>query len=104
MYEEKYEEAINKLKEVYPLYKDVKFDITNGELGYMRGAHKDIDINELQKFINSFLGQKVYRAEYVAYTHVYARSTDEAIEFSKYIEPTPTLRKITETNLENIIY
>jgi hypothetical protein len=102
MYEEKYEESINKLKEVYPLYKDVVFDITNGELGYI-GAER-IDMNELQRFINSYLGQKVYRAEYVAYADVYARSIDEAIEFSKYIDPIPKLRKVTETNEEKIIY
>ena len=37
MYEAKYEEAIIKLKEVYPQFKDVKFDISNGELGYISG-------------------------------------------------------------------
>ena len=77
MYEEKYQEAIDKLKEVYPQFKDVKFDISNGELGYISGAWslvEQININELQQFVNSFLGQKVYRAEYIGYIDVYARS------------------------------
>jgi len=102
MYEEKYEEAITKLKEVFPQYKDIVFDISNGELGHI-GTER-IDMNILQRFINSYLGQKVYRAEYYAYTDVYARSLDEAIEFSKGIKPKPTLRKVTETNEEKIIY
>lgn len=107
MYEEKYEEAINKLKEVYPQFKDVKFDISNGELGYISGTWsliEKIDINELQKFVNSFLGQKVYRAEYISYVDVYARSEEEAKEFTRYFNPIGTWIKVNETDLEKINY
>jgi hypothetical protein len=33
-------------------------------------------MGELQKFVNTFLGQKVYRAEYIGYIDVYARSEE----------------------------
>ena len=107
MYEEKYQEAIDKLKEVYPQFKDVKFDISNGELGYISGAWslvEQININELQQFVNSFLGQKVYRAEYIGYIDVYARSEDEAKEFTKDIKPKCSRIKVTETDLKRVYF
>ena len=105
MYEEKYQEAIDKLKEVYPQFKDVKFDICNGELGYISDVWslvEQININELQQFVNSFLGQKVYRAEYIGYIDVYARSEDEAKEFTKDIKPKSSRIKVNETDLKTV--
>ncbi len=105
MYEEKYEEAIIKLKEVYPQFKDVKFDISNGELGYISGAWsliEKINIGEMQEFVNSFLGQKVFRAEYIGYVDVYARSEDEAKEFIKDLKPKTSRIKITKTDEKNV--
>lgn len=105
MYEQKYQEAIDKLKEVYPQFKDVKFYISNGELHYISGAWslvEQIDINELQHFVNSFLGQKVWRAEYIGYIDVYASSEEEAKEFTKDIKPKTTRIKVTETTLEEV--
>ena len=55
-------------------------------------------------FINDFLGQKVYRAEYVGYIDVYACSEEEAKEFTKDIKPKSTRIKVTETSLENISF
>jgi hypothetical protein len=90
MYDEKYQEAIDKIKEIYPQFKDVRFTLENGELGYISGAWtliNKININELQQFVNNFLGQKSYRAEYVGYVNVYARSEEEAKEFTNDIKP-----------------
>ena len=81
MYEEKYEEAINKIKEVYPQFKDVRFTLENSELGWWYDSRYDVDIHKLQLFVNDFLGQKVFRTEYFAYMDVYARSEEEAREF-----------------------
>ncbi len=105
MYEEKYAKAIDKLKEVYPQFKEVKFTISNGELSYMSGVwslREKINMSELQLFINDYLGQKVYRAEYIGYIDVYACSEEEAKEFTKGIKPNPSRIKVTETNLEKI--
>ena len=104
MYEEKYEEAINKIKEVYPQFKDVRFILENGELGWWYNSRYDVDIHQLQLFVNDFLGQKVFRAEYFTYMDVYARSEEEAREFTKYLKPRPQIKKITETDLKKIEY
>jgi hypothetical protein len=106
MKDDKYEEAIIKLKEAYPEFKDVNFQIENGELSYQLGIWsvvEKIDMGELQKFVNTFLGQKVYRAEYIGYFDVYARSEDEAKEFTNHIKPRVITRyKISQTELEKI--
>jgi hypothetical protein len=103
MYEEKYQEAIDKLKEAYPQYKNVQFYISNGELGYISGCLVDqINIHDLQQFVNSFLGQKVYRSEYIGYIDVYARSENEAKEFTKNIKPKYSMIKVTETDLKQL--
>lgn len=102
-YDVDYDNAINALKEKYPAFKDVNFDITNGVLGYTSGIWclaKEIDIHELQKFVNEYLGQKVYRIEYTAYVELYARDENEAREFAKNERPKPYISKITETNLK----
>lgn len=100
MYDEKYQEAIDKIKEIYPQFKDVRFTLENGELGYISGAWtliNKINISELQQFVNNFLGQKSYRAEYVGYVNVYARSEEEAKEFTNDIKPNVISRiKVTE--------
>lgn len=102
MYEEKYEEAINKIKEVYPHLKDVRFELSNGELSWIMDSRFDVDIHQLQLFVNDFLGQKVFRTEYVGYIDVYARSEDEAREFTRDIKPLTTIKKITETDLKRV--
>lgn len=100
MYDEKYQEAIDKIKEIYPQFKDVRFTLENGELGYISGAWtliNKININELQQFVNEFLGQKLYRAEYIGYINVYARSEEEAKDFTNGIKPNVISRiKVTE--------
>jgi hypothetical protein len=97
MYEEKYQQAIDKIKEVYPQFKDVRFTLENGELGWYYDSRYNVDIHELQKFVNNFLGQKSYRAEYVGYVNVYARSEEEAKEFTNGIKPNVISRiKVTE--------
>ena len=102
MYEEKYKEAIDKLKEVYPQFKDVRFELSNGELSWIMDSRFDVDIHQLQLFVNDFLGQKVYRAEYIAYIDVYARSLDEAKEFTNYQKPKGARTKVTETDLKEL--
>lgn len=102
MYEEKYEEAINKIKEVYPHLKDVRFELSNGELSWIMDSRFDVDIHQLQLFVNDFLGQKVFRTEYIGYIDVYARSEDEAREFTRDIKPLTTIKKITETDLKRV--
>mgnify|MGYP003403683475 FL=1 len=102
MYEEKYEEAINKIKEVYPQFKDVRFTLENGEIGWFMDSRFDVDIHKLQLFVNDFLGQKVFRTEYVGYIDVYARSENEAREFTRDIKPLTTIKKITETDLKRV--
>ena len=102
MYEEKYEEAINKIKEVYPQFKDVRFTLENGEIGWIMDSRFDVDIHQLQLFVNGFLGQKVFRTEYVGYIDVYARSESEAREFTRDIKPLTTIKKITETDLKRV--
>ena len=76
-----YEEAISQLKVVFPKLKDLKgrFDIQHGMLWYTGFDVPDMD--KLQVYINEFLGQKVYRAEYIAYKDVYAVSEKQAAEF-----------------------
>lgn len=97
MYEEKYQEAIDKLKEVYPQFKDVRFILSNGELSWVMDSRFDVDISVLQQFVNKFLGQKLYRAEYVGYVNIYARSEEEAKEFTNDIKPNVISRiKVTE--------
>lgn len=82
MHEPKYEEAINALKEKYPQYKKLDFDISDGELQWIMDSRYPVyDSHKLQKFVNDFLGQKVYRAEYIGHIDVYARSKEEAKEF-----------------------
>ncbi|MCC7514593.1 MAG: hypothetical protein IT212_07855 [Bacteroidia bacterium] len=102
MYEEKYEEAINKIKEVYPQFKDVRFTLENGEIGWIMDSRFDVDIHKLQLFVNDFLGQKVFRTEYVGYIDVYARSENEAREFTRDIKPLTNIKKITETFLKRV--
>lgn len=96
MYEEKYDEAINKIKEVYPHLKDARFEISNGELSWFMDSRFDVDINELQKFVNDFLDQKVYRVEYSGYVDVYARSEDEAKEFTEHLKPKSFTRDVVK--------
>jgi hypothetical protein len=106
MKDDKYEEAIIKIKESYPQLKDVEFNIENGELSYRCGIWslmEKIDMGELQKFVNTFLGQKVYRSEYIGYIDVYARSEEEAKEFTNDIKPRVMTRlKVNQTELEKI--
>lgn len=102
MYEEKYEEAIKQIKEVYPQFKDVRFTLENGELGWYMDSRFDVDIHQLQLFVNEFLGQRVFRVEYVGYIDVYARSENEAREFTRDIKPLTTIKKITETDLKRV--
>lgn len=102
MYKEKYEEAIKQIKEVYPQFKDVRFTLENGELGLYMDSRFDVDIHQLQLFVNEFLGQRVFRVEYVGYIDVYARSENEAREFTRDIKPLTTIKKITETDLKRV--
>ena len=74
----------------------------DGMLGYViRGIRVD-DIGELQLFINSYLGQKVYRAKYVGYVDVYARNESEAREFVEYMNVRTVLSGVELTNLDRI--
>lgn len=84
MYEPKYQEAIDEIKLKYPEYKDVYFEITDGELSYRywRDSPK-VDILLLQKEINLFLGQKKYRVIYTGAKTVYAIDEKQAKEFAE---------------------
>ena len=107
MYEENYRECVDKIKEVYPQFKDVSFVISNGILSYTSGIWSlinQINMTELQKFVNEFLLQKVYRITYTAYLDVYARSEEEAREFSNHIRVNPTRTKIDLTDLETTLF
>ena len=98
MYEESYQLAIDKIKETYPEFKDVRFDISDGELSWRYDSrYPTLDIGKLQQFVNDFLGQREYQVEYVAYERVYARSEEEAKEFGSRIKPKPFVRKAYET-------
>lgn len=101
MHEEKYAEAIAKIIENYPQYKNVKFDICDGEIGYTY-ANVRVNINELQQFINEFLGQKVYLLKYSDYVSVYARSEEEAKEFGSRIKPNKRIDNILLTDSKTI--
>jgi len=107
MKDDKYAEAIELLKQKYPQYKDVKFDISNGVLGYIR-ENNSVNIDELQKFVNEILGQKVFRAEFTTYLDVYARSREEVQEFiskEKGVARTSIHpNKITETDLHRTYF
>ena len=103
MYEDKYDEVIAKIKEVYPQLKDVEFDIADGELGYRDNSSIEVNIAELQLFVNEFLNQKVFRVTLTSYVMVYARNEHEAIEFAKRIKPNSFLYKPIETDEKRII-
>jgi putative heme iron utilization protein len=100
MYEEKYEQAIFYIKELYPEYEKVKFDITNGELGYIHGLIYVENLKELQIIVNKFLGQKVYRVEFLKVVEVYGRDEEEARLFSEEFKPNKSFvnRIVESTN------
>jgi len=104
MYEEKYEEVINKIKEVYPHLKDVRFTLENGEIGWYMDSRFNVDIGELQKFVNDFLGQKVHRVKYIGYVDVYARTGDEAKEFTEHLKPKSFTREVKVFNDERLTF
>jgi hypothetical protein len=80
----RYIDVIIKIKEKYPQYKDVNFDITDGVLGCVMDSRYPVNnINELQQFVNMELGQDKYLVKVVGYTQVYASSEAEALEFAK---------------------
>jgi len=88
-----YEEAISKLKDNHPDLADIKFDIDNGELGYIiqNFNREPLDIMALQTELNKILGQNVYRARYTCYKEVYARNEDEAMRFLEQEKNTTAL-------------
>jgi len=94
------EEAIEKMKDKFPYLAILtgRFYIENGSLWYV--GFDVPDMNILQDFINETLGQKVYRAEYIAYKDVYAVNEEQAAEFLDGFRPTKTITrcKIYETN------
>lgn len=103
MIDEQYQKAIDKIKEEYPQFKDLRFEICNGVLSYiMDSRYPQPNMNELQKFVNSFLGQKVFRTEWIAYVDVYARSEEEAKEFTNYDRPRATRIKVNQTDLNEV--
>ena len=101
MYDKKYEEAIQYIKNLYPEYEKVKFDITNGELGYTYGLIYVENLNELQSIVNKFLNQKVYHVEFLKVVEVYGRDEEEARLFSKELKPKGSfIYRIVESNNE----
>jgi hypothetical protein len=104
MEDQQYQKAIDKIKEEHPQFKDLRFEICNGELSYfVDSRYPRPNMIELQKFVNSFLGQKVYRTEWVSYIDVYARSEEEAKLFTKYINPKPIMVKVIETDFNQLV-
>ena len=101
MYDKKYEEAIQHIKNLYPEYEKVKFDITNGQLGYTFGLIYVENLNELQSIVNKFLNQKVYYVEFLKVVEVCGRDEEEAILFSKEFKPRGSfINRIVETKTE----
>ena len=99
MYEEKYDKAIQHIKSLYPEYEKVKFDITNGELGYTIGLIYVENLKELQLIVNNFLQQKVYRVEFLKVVEVYGRDEEEARLFSKeFKQKGAFINRIVESN------
>ncbi len=91
-------EALTQLQIRYPQYATVRFDVTEGELGYILGAAGLIpEIPEMQIYLNQLLGQKVYRGEYIATTEVYATSPEEARTYLKQRSPKFHTLTVTET-------
>lgn len=78
--ETRYIDVIIKIKDKYPQYKDVNFDITDGILGCVMDSRYPVNnINELQEFVNKELNQD----KYLVKLQVYATSEIEALEFAK---------------------
>lgn len=101
MYDKKYEEAIQYIKNLYPEYEKVKFDITNGELGYTLGLIYVENLKELQSIVNKFLNQKVYHVEFLKVVEVYGRDEEEAKLFSKEFKPRGAfIHRIVKSNNE----
>lgn len=105
------QEAISKLKEKYPQYKDIHFNIRKGIIEVPNGLIGEVDngtiryttqnvivdnIQELQEFINKCLNQVPYRVQYTGYIDVCASSEEEAMEFTRYDKPINTIRIIRE--------
>ena len=104
MYEEKYDKAIQHIKSLYPEYEKVKFDITNGELGYTIGLIYVENLKELQLIVNNFLQQKVYRVEFLKVVEVYGRDEEEARLFSKEFKPRGAfINRVVESNNEIVL-
>lgn len=93
-----YEEAIAKLKENHPDLADIRFDISDGELGYVVPFDRPaLDIHALQKEINEMLGQKTYVVKFIGYKQVEARSVEEAREFLSRTSP-PVVTTVVSIN------
>ena len=89
---------------MYPEYEKVKFDITNGELGYTHGLIYVENLNELQLIVNNFLQQKVYRVEFLKVVEVYGRDEEEARLFSQEFKPRwAFINRIVESNNEIVL-
>ena len=104
MYEEKYDKAIEHIKSLYPEYEKVKFDITNGELGYIHGLIYVENLKELQLIVNNYLHQKVYRVEFLKVVEVYGRDEEEARLFAKEFKPKGSFVKRIEESSNNIAF
>ena len=87
MFEEKYDEAIEKMKDAYPHLRDARFAIEDGTLIWHYDSRYKVDVGELQKFVNEVLGQEEYMVEFTGHVKVYARSKEEAESFSKHEMP-----------------
>lgn len=92
MIDNEYVLAIEKLKNKYPEYKDVDFELSDGELSYLVSSYSKgyIDMSKMQNEINDILGQKKYTAYLVVYDSCYARSEEEAREFINRRKPKNT--------------
>ena len=89
-----YDLAIKQLKNRFPEYKNVRFELNDGELSYWVSSHRDsIDMEKLQDVVNEILGQRMYKAELVCYEYCYATSEKEAREFINRIKPKTTYIK-----------
>jgi hypothetical protein len=87
-----YDLAIEKLKIKFPEYKDVRFELSDGELSYWHSSYKEnIDMMKMQDEINDILGQKKYQATLISYKTCYARNEEEAEDFIKAIKTKNTL-------------
>lgn len=85
MYEQKYEEAIDSLKNNHPELKGVKFEICDGVLEYSLGSCPEgieINMNQMQEKVNQFLGQRKFRVIYTGYKTIYAISEEQVREFA----------------------